>query len=72
MMKHAEETKDFPAVGCYKNLDNAYIHHVVIKKERSPVIFPYKNKGFADDEIKRAKATPGPGAYHIGPPVKNH
>lgn len=65
-----EETKYFPGVGSYQNLDKAYACLNSYKRVRTAVILPYKNKGFADDDIKRSKETPGPGAYNIGPPKK--
>ena len=59
-----------PGVGTYKDVERAYKNYAVIKKDRTPVILPYKSKGFTDDLVKRSKETPGPGAYYIGPPIK--
>lgn len=63
-------SKAVPPVGSYKNLAKVYqkLHY---KQQGTPIILPYKHKGFADDDIKRAKLTPGPGAYQIGPQIKN-
>ena len=65
----AKQTSYVPGVGSYKDVEKAYSNFVVIKKERTPVIFSYKAKGFTDDIVKRSKETPGPGAYYIGPPI---
>lgn len=64
--KRIKQSKEGPPVGSYKNLARVY-QKINFKRERTPIIFPYKYKGFADDEIKRAKLTPGPGAYNIRP-----
>lgn len=68
--RQVKMSKAVPPVGSYKNLAKVYqkLHY---KQERTTIILPYKHKGFADDDIKRAKLTPGPGAYHIGPRLKN-
>ena len=58
-----------PGVGTYKDSDLGFFKNMV-KKNRATVIFPYKIKGFTETVVKNAKLTPGPGAYNIGPPVK--
>ena len=70
LYSRALATKDNPAVGSYKDLEKAYTKHQVIKRERTAIILPYKYKGFADDLIKTAKQSPGPGAYNVGRPAK--
>jgi hypothetical protein len=70
IMKRAEDTKNVPAVGSYKNLDCVYKSERIYRNDRSVIILPYKHKGFAYDEIQRSKDTPGPGAYNIGPPAR--
>ena len=66
----AKGGKDVPPVGSYKNLEKTY-QNLNFKKDRTPLILPYKSKGFFDDDVKRAKMTPGPGSYNVGPPGKN-
>jgi len=66
LVKRLKQSKAVQPAGSYKNLARVY-QKLNYKRERTPIIFPYKYKGFADDEIKRAKLTPGPGAYNIGP-----
>ena len=67
---HSKQNSFVPGVGTYKDVERAYKNYAVIKKDRTPVILPYKSKGFTDDLVKRSKETPGPGAYYIGPPIK--
>jgi hypothetical protein len=66
--KRAKDTSFVPGVGTYQNVESAYSKYM-IKKSRTPVIFPYKSKGFTDDLVRRSKETPGPGSYNIGPPI---
>ena len=63
-------TQGFPAVGAYKDIENAYTKKIVHKKDRTPNIHPYKFKRFNEEIAKSKQYIPGPGSYEIGPPSK--
>jgi hypothetical protein len=70
LYQRAYDTKEIPGVGFYQDVEKVYTNNRILKKNRTPVILPYKHKGFLDIEIQKAKGVPGVGAYHIGPPKK--
>lgn len=68
----AHLTRLIPPVGFYKNIDLAYTKNIIFKKNRSPVITPYKIKSQLDELQKISATIPGPGSYNIGPPIRKN
>ncbi|CAG9322919.1 unnamed protein product [Blepharisma stoltei] len=59
------QTKGFPGVGAYKEIDNGY--KAITKKGLTARIFPYKVTRMTDAHIKSKQWVPGPGAYDWPP-----
>lgn len=64
----AQNSKAIPGVGAYKGSDNAYMKFS-LRKERTPLIMPYKIRRFTETIIENSKKMPGPGSYDIIPPL---
>lgn len=65
----ALKNKSIPGVGSYKEPEVAY-SKFMLKKERTPIIMPYKIKRFTEMVIENSKKIPGPGAYENVLPMK--
>ena len=62
--------KFVPGVGFYKNIDNAYTHHIVIPRERVTHISKSAFSRYSEMAAKSKSWVPGPGAYEILAPMK--
>ena len=70
IQQKALATKFVPGVGYYKNVDNAYTHHIVIPRERATQISKSAFSRYSDMAAKSKSWIPGPGAYEILPPLR--
>jgi hypothetical protein len=66
----ALRAKAIPGVGAYKNSDTAF-NKFSLRRDRTPIIMPYKIKRFTELVIENSKKVPGPGAYENVLPMKN-
>lgn len=67
----ALQSKAIPGVGAYKESDNAYMKFS-LKKQRTPIIMPYKIRRFTETVIANSKNSPGPGSYNIIPAIAKY
>ena len=66
----ARSSRYVPGVGHYKERERAYTSHTVVRKQRMAYISKYSFTRTTEDEAKKKKWVPGPGAYEILPPSR--
>lgn len=67
----ALKNNSVPGVGFYKESDSAYMKFS-LRKEKTPIIMPYKIRRFTETVIENSKNSPGPGSYDIIPPIAKY